>query len=247
MVTKFRKSFLGIGAALMLAVVGCDGEQTPTATVAAETNASCVADSAVEFNQCEDATLYLFPALAAEVKSFAEGLAGDADLQKLWTSGTNIVARIEAVEDINEFCRQINAMQDAILGIRFREGPMADSYYDWCWSIDIFDHMGNQCVKAMWRRTQELPWICDFRLKQMAILKHEIERIADAKPKPDPPNFEGVHPTLDMVQSTLKTCLKRAYERTFHSRAFREYYDSLSPMEKGEWRDRLESRGQHFK
>ena len=247
MVTKFRKSFLGIGAALMLAVVGCDGEQTPTATVAAEANASCVADSAVEFSQCEDATLYLFPALAAEVKSFAEGLAGDADLQKLWTSGTNIVARIEAVEDINEFCRQINAMQDAILGIRFREGPMADSYYDWCWSIDIFDHMGNQCVKAMWRRTQELPWICDFRLKQMAILKHEIERIADAKPKPDPPNFDGVHPTLDMVQSTLKTCLKRAYERTFHSRAFREYYDSLSPMEKGEWRDRLESRGQHFK
>ena len=181
--TECRKMIQGVVVALMLAVVGCDGEKSEAATVAAATNASCVATSAVEFSQCEDATFYLLPALAAEVKSFAEGLASNADLQKLWTSGTNIVARIEAVEDINEFCRQIDAMQDAILGIRFREGPMADSYYDWCWSIDIFDHMGNQCVKAMWKRTQELQWICDFRLKQNHILPveqtehHQMKRV----------------------------------------------------------------------
>ncbi len=238
--TECRKMIQGVVVALMLAVVGCDGEKSEAATVAAATNASCVATSAVEFSQCEDATFYLLPALAAEVKSFAEGLASDADLQKLWTSGTNIVARIEAVEDINEFCRQIDAMQDAILGIRFREGPMADSYYDWCWSIDIFDHMGNQCVKAMWKRTQELQWICDFRLKQMAILKREIERIADAKPKPDPPNFEGVHPTLDMVQSSLKTCLRRAYEDMLWDHPFKKYYKRLTPEEKRSWEKRIE-------
>ncbi len=240
METECRKMILGIGIALMLAVVGCDGEQTPTAPVPAATNASCVATSAVEFSQCEDAALYLFPALAAEVKLFAEGLAGDADIRELRRHGTNLIQRIRAVKDINEFCRQINAMQDAILGIRFREGPMADSYYDWRKSIDVFSRLCNSCVKAMWMRTQDLTWMCEFRLKQMAILKREMERIVDAKPKPDPPNFEGVHPTLDMVQGTLKTCLRRAYEDMLWHHPFEEYYKCLPPEEKRSWEKRIE-------
>ena len=229
----------GIAVALMLVVTGCDDRKTNDVPVS-QTNAPNVVTDVVSSNACVTIDASKEPSVEDDIKSFAEGLASDADLQKLWTSGTNIVARLEAVEDINEFCRQIDAMQDAILGIRFREGPMADSYYDWCWSIDIFDHMGNQCVKAMWKRTQELQWICDFRLKQMAILKREIERIADAKPKPDPPNFEGVHPTLDMVQSSLKTCLRRAYEDMLWDHPFKKYYKRLTPEEKRSWEKRIE-------
>ena len=241
-----RKMLLGFGAALMLVVTGCDDRKTNEVPMA-PTNAPHVATDVVASNASVTIAVGRFSSVEDGLKSFAEGLAGDADLQALWTIGTNVVARIAQEDDVAEFRKHIGSLQKAILGIRFREGPMADSYYDWCWSIDIFDHMGNQCVNAMWKRTQEMPWICDFRLKQMAILKREMERIADAKPKPDPPNFEGVHPTLDMVQSTLKTCLRHAYERTFLSRAFRKYYDSLSPMEKDEWNDRMGSQEQHFK
>ena len=239
METKFRKSFLGIGAALMLAVTGCDDRKTNEVPMA-PTNAPHVATDVVASNASVTIAVGRFSSVEDGIKSFAEGLAGDADLQALWTIGTNVIARIAQEDDVAEFRKHIGSLQKAILGIRFREGPMADSYYDWCWSIDIFDHMGNQCVKAMWKRTQELQWICDFRLKQMAILKREIERIADAKPKPDPPNFEGVHPTLDMVQSTLKTCLRRAYEDMLWDHPFKKYYKRLTPEEKRSWEKRIE-------
>ena len=246
METEFKKMIQGVSVALMLAITGCDDRKTNDVLVL-QTNAPQVTTGVVVSNACVTADASKEPSIEDDIKSFAEGLAGDAELQATWTIGTNVVARIAQEEDVAEFRKHIGLLQEAILGVRFREGPLADSYYDWCWSIDIFDHMGNQCVNAMWKRTQEMPWICDFRLKQMAILKREMERIADAKPKPDPPNFEGVHPTLDMVQSTLKTCLRHAYERTFLSRAFRKYYDSLSPMEKDEWNDRMGSQEQHFK
>ena len=239
METKFTIMVWGFGVAIVLAITGCDDRKTNAVPVS-QTNVPHVVTDVVVSNARVTVDASKEPSVEDDIKSFAEGLAGDAELQTMWTIGTNMLARIAQEDDVAEFRKHIGLLQEAILGIRFREGPMADSYYDWCWSIDIFDHMGNQCVKAMWKRTQELQWICDFRLKQMAILKREIERIADAKPKPDPPNFEGVHPTLDMVQSTLKTCLRRAYEDMLWDHPFKKYYKRLTPEEKRSWEKRIE-------
>jgi hypothetical protein len=103
-----------------------------------QTNAPNVVTDVVSSNACVTVDASKEPSVEDDIKSFAEGLAGDADLQEMWTIGTNVVARIAQEDDVAEFRKHIRSLQKAILGIRFREGPMADSYYDWCKSIDVF-------------------------------------------------------------------------------------------------------------
>ena len=133
-------------------------------------------------------------------------------------------------------------MENAILGIRFREGPLADSYDDWARSINRFDEMCDRCSTAMWKRTRDWQWLWEFRLKQMGIYRKEIERIADAQPKPVPPNFCGVHDDLSSVRRLLRYRLSELIRLSFaSSREFTDFYHELPVGEQEAWRNRIEA------
>ena len=224
METKCRKVLTLACTVMSSAMAMCDGAAT---NVAMSANA----------NQTTNVNL----SIRSAIRSLAVGLAGDADVYDMRDAAANLFSRIAGEKDPDVFRAHMGSMQNAILGIRFREGPLADSYDDWARSINRFDEMCDRCSTAMWKQTRDWQWAWEFRLKQMEVYRKELERIADAQPKPRPPNFSGVHDDLSSVRRLLRYRLSELIRLSFaSSEQFADFYNDLPPNEQEAWRNRIE-------
>ena len=222
---KCRKVLVLAYAVMSSAMALCDGAAT-NGTMSANANQTTNANASIE----------------ASIQVVAAGLAGNADVDAMHDVAATLFSRIEDEKDPAVFHAHMENMQNAILGIRFREGPMADSYDGWVRSIDHFNEMCDQCSSTMWRRTRDWQRLWEFRLKQMALVRKERERIADAKQKPDPPDFEGVHSDLSSVQDMYRCCIENILRRVFSwDNHFCDFYHGLPQSEQKTWQNRIEA------
>ena len=225
METNCRKVLALACTVMSSAMAMCDGAAT---NVAMSANA----------NQTTNVNL----SIRSAIRSLAVGLAGDADVYDMRDAAANLFSRIADEKDPDAFRAHIESMQNAILGIRFREGPLADSYDDWARSINRFDEMCDRCSTAMWKQTRDWQWVWEFRLKQMEVYRKELERIADAQPKSWPPNFSGVHDDLSSVRRLLRYRLSELIRLSFaSSEQFADFYLDLPSNEQETWRNRIET------
>ena len=225
METNCRK-VLALACTMMSSAMAlCDGAAT-NGTMSANANQTTNANASIE----------------ASIRVVAAGLAGNADVHAMHDTAAGLFSRIASEDDAGAFRVHMESMQNAILGIRFREGPLADSYDDWARSIDRFDDMCDRCSTTMWKQTRDWQWLWEFRLKQMGVYRKELERIADAQPKLSPPNFCGVHHDLSSVRGLLRYRLSELVRLSFaSSEQFAIFYHDLPPNEKEVWRNRIET------
>ena len=185
--------------------------------------------------------------LENEIHSFSGMLSGPGQLVRAWTTGTNLLARIGDETDEQVRMNHFKEMESAILGMRFREGPYADSYNEWDHSIVIFGKLASWYSISVWKKSKDSPWLWEFYLKRLDVYRKELERIANAKEKPLPPGFNGIHGTLEATRSRLKLD-RDMILRKFSSDSFVSNYLAITPSERLRWCQRIEeAAGVEFK
>ena len=177
--------------------------------------------------------------LEDEIHSFAGMLSGTGQLVRVWATGTNLLARIVSEPDEQVYMSHFKEMESAILGMRFREGPFADSYTEWDRSIGLFGKLSFWYSASLWKKRKDSQWLWEFYLKQLDVYRKELERIANAKEKVLPPGFNGIHGTLEATRSRLKLDRDMTL-RKFSSHNFVSNYLAITPAERVRWLQRIE-------
>ena len=182
-----------------------------------------------------------------EIHSFAGMLSGTGQLVRAWATGTNLLARIGDEPDEQVYMNHFKNMESAILGMRFREGPFADSYNEWDHSIVLFGKLSFWYSVSFWKKRKDSQWLWEFYLNQLDVYRKELERIANAKEKDLPPGFNGIHGTLEATRSRLRLDRDMTL-RKFSSDNFVSNYLAITPSERLRWRQRIEeAAGVEFK
>lgn len=177
--------------------------------------------------------------LEDEIHSFAGMLSGTGQLYRTWHTGTNLLARIVDEPDEQVCMKRFREMESAILGMRFREGPFADSYNEWDRSIGLFGKLSSWYSVSFWKKRKDSQWLWEFYLKRLDVYRKELERIANAKEKALPPGFNGIHGTLEAIRSRLKLDRDLTLSR-FSYPNFITNYIALLPAERDAWIRRIE-------
>ena len=185
--------------------------------------------------------------LEDEIHSFAGTLSGTGQLVRVLTTGTNLLARIMNESDEQVYMRHFKEMESAILGMRFREGPFADSYNEWDRSIGLFGQLSLWYSVSFWKKKKDCPWLWEFYLKRLEVYRKELDRIANAKEKTPPPGFNGIHGTLESTRSRLMLDRDMTL-RKFSSDNFVSNYLAITVSERMRWLQRIEeAAGVEFK
>ncbi len=182
-------------------------------------------------------------ALEDDIRKFTEIMTNtNISTRGLWKLGTNILDRIVAEKDEDKYMEHFQKVEDAILGVKFKELPLSDSddpYDEWERSISLFEGLSFMYSVSFWKKKKDIDHGREFDLKRLEVYRREIERIVDAKPKPLPKGFLGVHGSLERVRSKLMLDRKRLL-RDFSHGSFGEYYIALPEPERARWEKRIE-------
>ena len=181
--------------------------------------------------------------LEDDIRKFTEIMTNtNISTRGLWKLGTNILDRIVAEKDEAKYMEHFQKVEDAILGVKFKEFPLSDSadpYDEWERSISLFKGLSFMYSVSFWKKKKDIDHGREFDLKRLAVYRREIERIVDAKKKPLPKGFLGVHGSLESVRSKLMSDRKRLL-RDFSCGSFGEYYITLPVPERVRWKKRIE-------
>ena len=162
----------------------------------------------------------------------------------LWVLGTNILDRIVAEKDEAKYMEHFQKVEDAILGVKFKEWPLSDSsdpYSEWERSISLFKRLSFMYSVSFWKKKKDIDHGREFDLKQLAVYRREIERIADAKAKPLPKGHSGMYGSLECIRSSLMSDRELVMKSSFSNGSFADYYIGLPEAERAQWRKRIEN------
>ena len=182
-----------------------------------------------------------------EIRSFARMLSGPEQVHCTWQYETNLLARIADEPDKRVAMRHFKEMETAILGIKFMEGPFADSYNEWDRSIGLFSSLSFWYSVFFWKKMNISQHLWEFNLKRLSIYRKEIDRIADAKEKPLPAGYVGIHGTLASTRAGLQSD-RYLVLKEFSRNNFITNYISLPKESRAGWIRRIEeASGVEFK
>ena len=183
--------------------------------------------------------------LENDIRKFTEIMSNtNISTKGLWVLGTNILDRIVAEGDESKYMEHFQKVEDAILGVKFKEWPLSDSsdpYSEWERSISLFKRLSFMYSVSFWKKKKDIDHGREFDLKQLAVYRREIERIADAKAKPLPKGHSGMYGSLECIRSSLMSDRELVMKSSFSNGSFADYYIGLPEAERAQWRKRIEN------